>query len=121
MSEIREPEPYPAASTPGGDAPSETDESLLALLLKHQRRAWRRGEQAGVEAYLAQQPVLREDTAAVLDLIYNEIVLREEVGEVPELEEYLRRFPQFAPELKLQFEVEEALRHGRLEASEADP
>ena len=44
-----------------------------------------------------QQPELRADPEAVLDLIYNEIVLREEAGESPRLEEYLRRFPDAGP------------------------
>jgi hypothetical protein len=77
---------------------------VLALLLKHQRRAWRRGEPAPVEAYVAQQPLLQSDPQAMLDLIYNEIVLREELGESPRLEDYLSRFPKLASELELQFE-----------------
>ncbi len=36
-------------------------------------------------------PTLDDDE--LLDLIYNEVVLREEDGESPELDEYLRRFP----------------------------
>ncbi len=62
-----------------------------------------------METYLAQHPAVRSDTQAVLDLIYNEIVLREETGESPPLEEYLRRFPELAAELRLQFEVEQAI------------
>ena len=82
---------------------------VLALLLKHQRRAWRRGEPAPVEAYVAQQPLLQSDPQAMLDLIYNEIVLREELGESPRLEDYLSRFPELASELELQFELEGAI------------
>ena len=82
---------------------------LLGLMLKHQRQAWRRGERAPVETYLAQQPELKADAQAVLDLIYNEIVLREEAGESPQLEDYLPRFPELAAELRLQFEVERAI------------
>ena len=94
-----------------------TDGRLLDLLLKHQRQAWRRGEPAPVEAYLAQQPGLRDDPEAVLDLIYQEIVLREEAGEAPRLEEYLSRFPYLAPQLELQFEVDGALEPGTLTRS----
>src|SRR5262249_32733321 len=43
-------------------------------------------------------------------LIYHEILLREQAGESPQLEEYLRRFPELAPELRLQFDLEEAIR-----------
>ena len=49
----------------------------------------------------------------LLDLIYNEVVLREEDGEWPELDEYLRRFPQHAEDLRAQFDVHRALQSGR--------
>jgi tetratricopeptide (TPR) repeat protein/tRNA A-37 threonylcarbamoyl transferase component Bud32 len=88
---------------PAGDGP------LLTLLLKHQRAAWRRGEPALVESYLEQHPTLRADTQALLDLIYNEILVREDAGQSPPLEEYLHRFPELAAELRLQFEVEHAI------------
>src|SRR5262249_28089864 len=46
---------------------------------------------------------------AVLDLIYNEVMLREEVGEKPALADYVSRFPHLAAELHAQFEVDGAL------------
>ena len=49
----------------------------------------------------------------MLDLIYNEIVVREELGETPLLEEYLRRYPQLQDDLKLHFEVHRAV-HDKL-------
>jgi eukaryotic-like serine/threonine-protein kinase len=82
---------------------------LLSLLMAHQRRGWRRGDHATVETYLERQPELNSDPDTILDLIYNEIVLRAEVGETPRLEEYLRRFPHLAEPLRLQFELEGAL------------
>jgi eukaryotic-like serine/threonine-protein kinase len=97
-------------SASGGAIPGpQIDEPLLSLLLRHQRRSWRRNAPTPVETYLEQHPVLQANTQATLDLIYNEIVLREEVGESPQLEDYLRRFPNLAPDLKLLFEVEEAI------------
>jgi tetratricopeptide (TPR) repeat protein len=81
-------------------------------LLDDQRARWRRGERVAAEAYLEQHPALPAD--ALLDLIYQEIVLLQEAGEAPQLAEYLRRFPQFAAELKDQFEVDQALESGRL-------
>ena len=45
----------------GRHAEPEGDGPLLSLLLKHQRRAWRRGERALVETYLAQQPTVRSE------------------------------------------------------------
>jgi eukaryotic-like serine/threonine-protein kinase len=87
----------------------DCDGPFLSLLLKHQRRAWRGGDRALVETYLAQQPTVRSNIQAVLDLIYNEIVLREEAGESPPLVEYLVRFPELAAEIRLLFDVEQAI------------
>jgi tRNA A-37 threonylcarbamoyl transferase component Bud32 len=77
------------------------------MLLEEQSHRWRRGERVPVEDYLARQPGLHAD--AVLDLITNEVLLRQEAGEAPRLEEYERRFPHLAEPLRLQFEVESAL------------
>jgi hypothetical protein len=96
----------PPAGEPSGD--TEPDQPMLALLMASQRRAWRRGERIPVEDYLAQQPQVQGDAQAILDMIYHEIVLREEAGESPELEEYQRRFPELAAELELQSEIERA-------------
>jgi tetratricopeptide (TPR) repeat protein/tRNA A-37 threonylcarbamoyl transferase component Bud32 len=87
------------------------ERTILGLVLKHQREAWRRGEPALVETYLAQQPTLQTDDQAILDLIYHEIVLREESGQLPQLEEYRRRFPDLGAELEIQFEVNDAIQH----------
>src|ERR1700687_511737 len=81
-----------------------------------QRRHWHRGDRIVVEAYLAKQPVPVADPDAILDLIYNEIVLREAAGETPQLDEYLGRFPQFEIELRRQFEI-----HGALQDSDLMP
>jgi tetratricopeptide (TPR) repeat protein len=62
-----------------------------------------------VESYIEQFPVLESNPDSLLDLIYNEIVLREQSGEKPRLEEYLLRFGQFGPQLRQLFEVHEAL------------
>src|SRR5262249_46818846 len=51
----------------------------------------------------------RSDPERILELVYHEIVLREELGEKPLLQEYLRRFPQFELRLRLLFEVHQGL------------
>jgi tetratricopeptide (TPR) repeat protein len=81
-------------------------------LLADQRERWQRGEPLPVEGYLEQRPELRANADVILDLIYNEIYLRTQQGEAPCLPDYLRRFPQFAAELRLQFEVHDALSVG---------
>jgi WD40 repeat protein len=74
-----------------------------------QRRRWERGDRVQVETYLNDRPGLRDDAEQVLELIEHEITLREEQGETPPLEEYLRRFPDLADDLRLHFEVRTAL------------
>jgi tetratricopeptide (TPR) repeat protein len=74
-----------------------------------QRERWQKGERVRVEAYIEGNPALRSDPDGILDLIYNEVVLREEAGDAPRLEEYVERFPQFRAQLRLQFEVHRAL------------
>jgi hypothetical protein len=91
------------------------DESAWApRLLVHQCRSWQRGEPLPVEAFLGRHPGLASDPEALLDLIYNEVVLRELAGDAPRLAEYLRRFPHLAEQLRRQFEVHQALETGFL-------
>jgi eukaryotic-like serine/threonine-protein kinase len=87
--------------------------STAAALLADQRQRWQQGERVLVEAYLAGHPQLRADPDGVLDLIYNEIFLREQRGETARLEEYVHRFPQWRNELALQFEVHQAIQSDR--------
>jgi tetratricopeptide (TPR) repeat protein len=99
---------------------------LPVSLCLDQRRRWREGESVPVEAYLAQYPDLRQDSDGLLDLVYNEIVLREEAGQRPCLEEYLGRFATFEPQLRQLFEVHSAIENSQGEDdtpfdSEGDP
>jgi hypothetical protein len=106
MSDLPQPAPDPAEPS---TARPETDESLLPLLLADQEERWRRGERVQAESYLAQWPVLRADEERALDLIYQEVLLREEAGEAPALAEYQERFPHWAEALQLLFEVHRAV------------
>ncbi len=95
--------------------------SQVHALRRDQARRWQQGDRVLVEAYLEQRPALRDDPELVLDLIYSEILLREELGECPRPEEYFRRFPQFETPLRLQFCLHEVLADDSLTAPEADP
>lgn len=81
------------------------NESRLAAAREAQLSHWQRGEPIWTEVLLEGDPALTEDTDAVLDLIYSEILLREEFGDPPHLENYLQRFPQHAVALRRQFAV----------------
>jgi serine/threonine-protein kinase len=93
-------------------APAETPQDRFAALLVEQRQRWQRGERVPVEALLEKVPDLAGHVEAVLDLIYNEFLLREERGEVPPVAEYQQRFPHLAEQLRIQFEVDRALGPG---------
>ena len=110
MSSSREPDrSLPALSQDGASIGSRP--TPLPLIQNHRQR-WHNGQRLSVEAFLEQFPPTVLDDDELLDLIYNEVVLREEDGESPELAEYLRRFPQFAGELRAQFEIHRALQSG---------
>ena len=92
-------------------------------LLDDQRQRSQRGLPFRVETYLEAQPGLKSNSEAILDLIYNEMLLREAGGEKPQLQEYVGRFPHLAQQLADQFEIEQALQdqsHDTEYASESD-
>jgi tetratricopeptide (TPR) repeat protein len=81
----------------------------LELLRRRQQQGWLAGEKITAECLLQQHPVLQGDADAVLELIYNEVVLRQRSQEKPSLAEYQRRFPHLVERLELLFEVHSAL------------
>src|SRR5437667_7209065 len=82
---------------------------LVQVLRGEQRQRWQGGERVFAEAYLQRHPTLQADEGSALELVYQEVLLREEQGEAPELAEYVQRFPQFATRLAPLFEVHRAL------------
>jgi serine/threonine protein kinase/Tfp pilus assembly protein PilF len=91
-------------------ASSQLTRLLVDKLSNDQRARWESGERPEVEVYLEQYPALQADPDAAVDLIYDEVLFREARGEVVQLNEYLERFPQWAAQLRDQFEIHEALR-----------
>jgi putative methionine-R-sulfoxide reductase with GAF domain len=109
-----------SAAGPGAvDAPAlaealgrlQSTREIVLRIVADQRRRWRAGEHTLIEAYLVEQPDLQSNRQSVLDLVSNEVLLREEQGERPGLTEYVARFPHLATELASQFEVDAAIRH----------
>jgi hypothetical protein len=82
-------------------APAE----LAAVLRGDQAERWRAGRRMPAEDYLHGYPHLRDDPDAILDLIHCEFLLRERLGEPPDADEFLRRFPEQADVLRLQIEL----------------
>jgi eukaryotic-like serine/threonine-protein kinase len=84
-------------------------QELLAVLRVDQVERFQLGQSVRVETYLDTVPALRDEREQILDLIFAEYLLRQERGERPEPEEYFQRFPEYARELSLQLELNEAL------------
>jgi WD40 repeat protein/tetratricopeptide (TPR) repeat protein/tRNA A-37 threonylcarbamoyl transferase component Bud32 len=104
--------------TPSGAGETPSRE-LAQRVRAEQRRRWRQGERPAVEEFLAREPPLQAEREVVLELIYNEVVLREERGERPQLDEYVQRFPELAPDLRPQFEVHAAVQRQLADAPTA--
>jgi eukaryotic-like serine/threonine-protein kinase len=87
---------------------------LVYALRVEQRRRWLDGDPVAAETLLEQTPRVRDDDEHALEFIYGEVLLREELGHFPNLEEYARRFPGLSDRLAALFEVHRALKSGRL-------
>jgi serine/threonine protein kinase len=78
-------------------------------LRAEQLTRWQRGDRILVETLLATRSDFSDNPDAMLDLLYAEVLLREEYGESPEMQEYLHRFPHLAEPLRRVFHVHEGL------------
>ena len=83
---------------------ASTTDVLWSLRLR-QRESWQRGEPLTVEALVAASDSTPLADEAFLELILSEFQLREEFGERPSVEEYVRRFPQRQQQLERLFAV----------------
>jgi tetratricopeptide (TPR) repeat protein len=102
----------PSAAGPAPESSREaggTENPDFLALIDDQRARWLRGEPVMVEEYLSRDPALWTHDETILDLIYNEVLLREEVGEAPRLDEYQQRFPRWAGRLEAQFDEHRAI------------
>ena len=82
---------------------------LLDQALDDQKSSWDRGERTPVEEYLARDPALRDDAEAVLDLVFQEYLLRRDRHEDADPHEFYARFPEHAESLMLQFGIDAAI------------
>lgn len=88
----------------------------LEQLLQHQELRWRSLKPAKVEELVSEflgdsaETVLESDNW--LELICNEVALREQFGEQPTLAEYQSRFPKLSAELSIQWDIDRLLASG---------
>jgi serine/threonine protein kinase len=83
---------------------------LLEKLRADQFDRWQAGERTSAETYIDKHPTVRDDPEAAVDLIYSEILLREQFGEVVDFADYLRRFPRYADRLEPQLHLHDLFR-----------
>lgn len=100
-----------------------SNNALILTLMAEQRRRWEEDDFVRVEDYLQTHAELQGDDEAILDLICNEIMLRQELAGSESVrflrEEYLRRFPQYRAELLAQQRFDELL--AGLGTADAEP
>ena len=81
-------------------------------------RRLRAGEDARAEQWFATLPILSEDADLAVELIYTEYCTREELGQMPQVDQYCDRFPRWHDALQRQFEIHELLSGGDSVAAE---
>jgi eukaryotic-like serine/threonine-protein kinase len=84
-------------------------DSTLEWLCSEQVRAWMRGDRPPIKLLLDRHPTIFEHPKALVELINQEIVLRQIRGETPHPDDYLADFPDLAERLSRLFEVHGAL------------
>ncbi len=87
-------------------AESTSTEKLLSKIRTQQQASWRDGLRTPIEAYLEANPEAGANRELLLDLVYSEIVLRRQGGEEVAPDDYFRRFPGLADDLRREFEFD---------------
>ena len=83
-------------------------EDLLAVLRVDQRRRWLSGQRVDVSVYRTRFPILEGDSDALCELVYHEFLIREELAERPDPDDYARAYPELATRLRRQVQVHQA-------------
>jgi hypothetical protein len=82
---------------------------LTDVLCTDQRQRWLRGQRPEVEAYITLHGSFHPGAEPAIDLVFGEFLARRELGECPTLNEFCRRFPDLAGQLRLHVGLYDAL------------
>src|SRR5580704_13305264 len=74
--------------------------NVLENALDEQRRDWMSGQRIHATDLLRRLSAVSSKPADAADLIYHEYLLRAELGERPDWEEYLRDYPEYVDRLR---------------------
>ena len=113
MSDKHSPEPstsQPVIIRENIDSLSASLSDQVEMLAGELRSRWKSGKRVGVEQLGSAFEVVAKNEEQLLDLIYHEVLLREEFSEKPKLEDFTARFPQHVERLQRLFAV-----HGAIE------
>lgn len=88
-----------------GHEPKTADSHALRQACNELGRRLRSGQSCCAEDFLAADATLNGDPDAALELVYTEFAVREELGQQPQPEQWLARFPKWRDELEKVFEV----------------
>lgn len=112
---------------PGRLTAPESIDSLSAslsdqvdLLAQELRRRWHHGEHICVEQLGPPLDVVSRDDEQLLDLVYHEVLLRDEYGDQAVLEQFVERFPRLEERLQRLFAVHRAFEDDQNEGLSAD-
>ncbi|MBL8812764.1 MAG: serine/threonine protein kinase [Planctomycetaceae bacterium] len=81
----------------------------LNIALQRQSSEWSQGRRVLPEDLTLEISDENTRRDALLELIHNEVILREEIGELPTLAEYQSRYPELAEELQIQWSLDLAV------------
>jgi serine/threonine protein kinase/Flp pilus assembly protein TadD len=106
----------PSTFLRGPAARSCADDPVVAALCDEMRRRWAAGDMVCAEAIFDRKPDLRRQPELALEIIYEEICLRQERGEGGCFETLARRFPEWEDQLAVMRDC-----HRLLEAPSGGP
>ncbi len=92
------------------DSLSASLSDQIEMLAGELRTRWKSGKRVGVEQLGSAFEQIAKNEEQLLDIIYHEVLIREEFGEKPTLEDFTVRFPQHVERLQRLFAV-----HGAIE------
>jgi len=78
-------------------------------LLDELQQRWRGGDQVVVETLVHEHPQVAQNASVMLDLIYAEVLRREDCGQKAVESEYVKRFPELSEGIARQFQLHRAL------------
>ncbi len=78
----------------------------MEVLLQQQAADWMQGTRRPVHAYLQGHPVADDRRALLLELVYQEVLLRQMRGEMPVAENYAAEFPELSNSIHRLFEIQ---------------